>query len=269
MIDANFIKTVKGFYAKNNRPMPWRETTDPYKILLSEIMLQQTQVDRVIPKFENFIAHFPSVSDLAKADFKDVLSQWVGLGYNRRALWLHQGAQQIVEKHDAKYPETVQDLILLKGIGHNTAAAVCAYAFNQPVVFIETNIRAVFIHHFFPDRSDVTDAELYPLVQSHVDNQNPREWYWALMDYGVNIKKLHKNPARKSKHHSKQSKFEGSKRQLRGNILKLLLKKPTLSHAIVADELVVDVDTVEDVFRSLIKEGLVVQDARTSQYSLA
>jgi len=269
MIDKNFIKTVKDFYSQNSRPMPWRETTDPYKIFLSEVMLQQTQVDRVIPKFQQFITRFSTVADLAQAEFKDVLAHWAGLGYNRRALWLHQAAKEIVEKYEGIIPQTIEELSLLKGVGHNTAAAICAYAYNLPVVFIETNIRAVFIHHFFEDRDDVTDAELYQLVQSHVDNQHPRQWYWALMDYGVHIKKLHKNPARKSKHHTKQSKFEGSNRQIRGNILKLLLKKSSLTYIGVADELSIDVEKVEDVFQNLVKDGLVLQDARTSRYSLA
>ena len=269
MVDKNFIKTVKDFYSHNSRPMPWRETTDPYKIFLSEVMLQQTQVDRVIPKFQEFIARFPTISDLAQADFKDVLAYWAGLGYNRRALWLHQAAKDIVDKHQGLIPHTVEELSALKGVGHNTASAICAYAFNMPVFYIETNIRAVFIHHFFEDRDDVSDAELYPLVQSHVDNKNPRQWYWALMDYGVYIKKLYKNPARKSKHHSKQSKFEGSNRQLRGNILKLLLKKSSFTYIGMADELSIDVEKIEDVFQTLMKEGLIVQDARTSRYSLA
>lgn len=269
MIDATFIKTVKDFYSLNNRPMPWRQTTDPYFILVSEVMLQQTQVDRVIPKFENFISHFPTVMDLAKAEFRDVLAQWAGLGYNRRALWLHQGAKQIVEKYDGKYPKTIEELISLKGVGHNTAAAICAYAYNKPVVFIETNIRAVFIHHFFPGRTDVSDAELYPLVQCHVDNKNPREWYWALMDYGVHIKKLHRNPARKSKHHTKQSKFEGSNRQLRGNILKLLLMKSAISSGYVADSLSVDEGKAQDILKTMESEGLIVRDSHHQKYSLA
>lgn len=269
MVDKNFIKTVKDFYSHNSRPMPWRETTNPYKIFLSEVMLQQTQVDRVIPKFLDFITHFPTISDLAQADFKDVLSHWAGLGYNRRALWLHQAAKEIEEKYRGRIPQSIEELSSLKGVGHNTAAAICTYAFNVPVVYIETNIRAVYIHHFFADRDDVSDAELYPLVQSHVDNKNPRQWYWALMDYGVYIKKLYKNPARKSKHHSKQSKFEGSNRQLRGNILKLLLSKSSISCVGAADELSIDVGKVEDVFQNLVKEGLVVQDAQISRYSLA
>ena len=142
---------------------------DRYTILISEVMLQQTQVDRVAPKFEAFIEAFPTVQALAQAEFKTVLGYWSGLGYNRRALWLQQAAKEIVEKYAGKVPQTISELSKLKGIGHNTAAAICAYAFNQPVVFIETNIRAVFIHHFFADRADVADSELLPIIADHVD----------------------------------------------------------------------------------------------------
>ena len=249
--------------------MPWRQTTDPYKIFISEVMLQQTQVDRVIPKFESFIQKFPTIQHLASAEFKDVLLQWSGLGYNRRALWLHQAAKEVTEKYSGIIPDSIEKLTQLKGVGHNTAAAICAYAFNRPVNYIETNIRAVFIHHFFQDRDDVHDKELLPLVEEYVDKIHPREWYWALMDYGVYLKKLHKNPARMSKHHIKQSTFEGSNRQLRGRILKLLLEEGAVSLGMVAERFPTKEAKVEDVFEDLVNEGLVVRDAHSAQYSLS
>lgn len=235
--------------------MPWRETDDPYAIMVSEVMLQQTQVDRVIPKFESFMKAFPTAADLAEASFKDVLAQWTGLGYNRRAKWLQEAAQEIVRL--GSFPTDPAELVKLKGIGPNTAAAICVYAFNQPEVFVETNIRAVYIHHFFEDTADVYDKDILQLVGETIDTENPREWYWALMDYGVHLKKKHKNPARRSKHHTKQPKFEGSRRQVRGNILKLLLEDG-MTVPMLQDK--VDDDRFEDVLAELEKDGLVVRD---------
>lgn len=241
--------------------MPWRETTDPYAIMVSEVMLQQTQVDRVIPKFNEFVKAFPTVDALAQAEFKEVLSHWSGLGYNRRAKWLHEAAQQISEA--GVFPQTIDDLVKLKGIGHNTAAAICAYAFNKPVVYVETNIRAVYIHHFFKNTDEVHDSDILPLVEKTIDYDNPREWYWALMDYGVHLKKKHKNPARKSKHHTKQSTFAGSKRQVRGRILRYLLEYEVSSLA----SLVRDVDandySLDEILQDMEKEGLVARDGDT------
>lgn len=206
--------------------MPWRTSTDPYYVIVSEIMLQQTQVSRVVPKFELFIHEFPTIDNLARAPLSEVLQVWVGLGYNRRAKYLHMAAQQIEQEYGGQIPRTLDELIKLPGIGHNTAAAIMNYAYNTPVVFIETNIRTVYLHHFFPNETDVHDKQLLPLVESTLPVDNPREWFWAIMDYGSHIKSQHPNPSRRSKHHSKQSKFEGSSRQLRGKILKLLLKGP-------------------------------------------
>lgn len=253
-MDFPFQKTVKDFASVHFRPMPWRETRDPYAIFLSEVMLQQTQVDRVIPKFQAFIQAFPTLQDLAGASFAEVLAEWSGLGYNRRALWLHAAAKKIVAEHCGQIPADLPQLIVLKGIGPNTAAAICVYAFNRPIPFIETNIRAVYIHHFFDDRDDVSDVEILPLVQETMDTNNPREWYWALMDYGVHLKKLYKNPARRSKHHTVQSRFEGSKRQLRGEILRTLLSGPTPYASFAADE------RAEKVLSDMERDGLIVRD---------
>jgi A/G-specific adenine glycosylase len=228
-------------------------------------MLQQTQVDRVIPKFNIFIQAFPTIRFLARAPFIDVMSVWSGLGYNRRALWLYEAAQEIVATYDGKVPQNPRALSNLKGIGPNTAAAICVYAFNQPLAFVETNIRAVYIHHFFRDRSDVHDNEIAPLVEAALDKENPREWYWALMDYGMHLKKLHNNPARKSKHHTLQSKFEGSQRQMRGKLLRLLLLGRTSAED-AARTLQNDTQLVDKLLGAMEKEGLLVRDV--SGYSL-
>lgn len=224
---VQFKDTVWCYYRKSGRELPWRlpeedGSFDPYKIMVSEIMLQQTQAARVIPKYAAFLKAFPTVQSLAKASLADVLTAWSGLGYNRRAKFLWQAAGHI----QAEFPETLAGLVALPGVGANTAGAILAYAFNQPVIFIETNIRTVFIHHFFADQTDVHDNQLLPFVESALDREHPREWYWALMDYGVHLKATVGNTSRNSKHYAKQSTFHGSKRQLRGQIIKILTNGP-------------------------------------------
>jgi A/G-specific adenine glycosylase len=220
-----FQDIVYAHYKKNKRDFPWRRTKDPYHILVSEIMLQQTQTDRVVPKFNDFLAKFPTVETLAKAPLKAVLSAWQGLGYNRRGLMLHNAAKEICATYGGIVPKTEKELISLTGIGPYTAAAIMAFAFNTPTVVIETNIRAVFIHHFFKNKEKIGDKAILPLIQETLDVKNPRRWYSALMDYGTALKKEHKNPSKKSAHYSKQSKFKGSDREIRGAIVRELTRK--------------------------------------------
>jgi A/G-specific adenine glycosylase len=189
------------------------------------MMLQQTQVGRVIPKYKAFIKKFPQVRALARAPLADVLKLWSGLGYNRRALHLKRAAETVVSKHAGKFPRTKPELEKLPGIGPYTAGAIMAFAYNRPEIFIETNIRTVYIHFYFPKKKKIDDKELLPLIERTLDRKNPREWYAALMDYGAMLKATLPNPSRKSSHHVKQSRFVGSVRQERGRILKLLLQK--------------------------------------------
>lgn len=241
---AAFQKRVWEYYRQSGRHnLPWRQpetdgTYDPYKIVVSELMLQQTQVSRVIPKFVAFTQAFPAWEALAAASLAEVLSQWSGLGYNRRAKFLHQTAQRVVHEHHGRLPRTVGELVVLPGIGQNTAGAIVAYAYNQPAVFIETNIRTVFIHHFFAESEVVHDRELLPFIQANLPI-DVRSWYWALMDYGTYLKQMTGNAARRSVGYTKQSRFEGSRRQIRGTVLKLLSKEPhTLQQLIteIADD---------------------------------
>lgn len=217
--------TVWSYYYQNRRSFVWREIITPYNVFVSEVMLQQTQTYRVESKFQQFMTLFPTFKALAEADQADVICAWQGLGYNRRARSLHQSAQIIMRDYGGILPDDPEVLDLLPGIGPATAASITAFAFNKSTVFIETNIRSVFLHHCFPNQIDISDIQLLPLVAQSVDQQNPREWYYALMDYGVFLKKSLPNPCRKSKHHTKQSPFEGSERQIRGMILKVLLKQ--------------------------------------------
>ena len=205
--------------------MPWRKTRDPYKILVSEIMLQQTQVKRVIEFYAAFTKRFPTVQKLARAPLSEVLKVWQGLGYNRRAKYLHEAAKAIVARHAGHVPRSHEALVALPGIGAYTASAVRAFAWNEPDIFIETNIRTAVIHYFFPKSEKVSDARLIPLITAALDRKRPREWYYALMDFGSFLKKTEGNASRRSAHHTRQKPFKGSDREIRGAILKMLAEK--------------------------------------------
>jgi len=251
-----FRKTVWRYYQQSGRhDLPWRSNDfDPYKIMVSELMLQQTQVSRVMPKYEAFVAHFPTVQVLAKAPQADVLRAWSGLGYNRRARYLHQVAQMIVADFDGQFPHATAQLAKLPGIGPNTAGAIVTYAFNQPVVFIETNIRTVFIHHFFNDQDRIADAAIQQLVDQTLDREQPREWYWALMDYGSSLKRNVGNPNRRSRSYTRQSAFHGSRRQIRGQVIHLLGSAPRRFEDLAA---LIDDERLTDVLDALVSEGLI------------
>ncbi len=230
-----FRHTVLEHHRKQGRhDLPWRKTRDPYQILVSEIMLQQTQVSRVLVKYEEFLKLFPTVEALAEAKTAKVLSAWQGLGYNRRALNLKRAAEAVVKDFGGKFPRDAAALESLPGIGQSTRGAVLAFAFGIATSFIETNIRAVYIDAFFKKTTKtastgglVHDKDLLPLIEKTLDHENPRQWYYALMDYGVYLKATQPNPSRKSKHHSMQSRFEGSHRQLRAALLRRILSVPT------------------------------------------
>jgi len=253
----SFQKKIYAYYNSHGRDLPWRHTSDPYYILISEVMLQQTQVDRVIEKYLQFIKTFPTIRSLAKAPVEKVLKVWQGLGYNRRALMVHTCAQYIVQHHGGVVPNDPQKLVDLPGIGKATAAAICVYAFNQPLVYIETNIRSVFIHEFFADSTTVTDEQLAPLVEQTLDATNPYAWYSALMDYGTHIKKSMPNPSRRSAHHAVQSRFEGSDRQIRGRVIKLLLEQKKLSFNKINAEIRTEPDRLNKILLGLAMKGFI------------
>jgi A/G-specific adenine glycosylase len=234
--DAAFIRTVRAYYRKHGRhELPWRRTDDPYRILVSEVMLQQTQVPRVILKYEEFLKRFPTVRALAKASLGDVLRVWQGLGYNRRAKLLHECAKTVVAAYRGVFPRTYDELRSLPGIGPYTAGAVMAFAYNKPVPLIETNVRSVYLHHYFHDRTDVPDSALMPIIERTLDHTHPGRWYAALMDYGTHLKRTVGNSSVRSRHYVRQSSFTGSDRALRGMILRELARgaktKRTLERA--------------------------------------
>jgi len=235
--------------------MPWREDTRAYYVLVSELMLQQTQVERVIPKFEAFVARFPDVFSLSHASLSDALVLWNGLGYNGRAKYLHDAAKKVVADFNGKFPETKEELLTLPGVGPGTAGALLVYAFNQPVVFIETNVRSVYFYHFFEDGDKVSDAELAKQVEATLDHEHPREFYWALMDYGTWLKKNKLGRITQSAHYKKQSALKGSLREMRGNIIKHLSGGDTSVTAL--DAQFGDDDRYLTARDGLIRDGLI------------
>ena len=258
MTIPQFQKIILAWYKKNRRDLPWRRTKDPYKILVSEVMLQQTQVTRVIPKYEEFLKAFPTLEKLAKAPNKKLLKVWAGLGYWRRAKYLKEATKTILaaratnsqtsprrrfgtvpaqrdKSPRAQTPKSRRDfegrsfgtslpeqLQKLPGIGPYTARALACFAFGSTEAFLDTNIRRVYLHFFFPKRKGVIDSEILKIAQKAVWAKNPREWHYALFDYGAQVLK-NKKINKRSKHYHKQSKFEGSFRSFRTKIMRFLL----------------------------------------------
>jgi len=265
---TSFQQFIWDFYREQGRFFAWRNCdpavakgyggqVNPYHVVVSEIMLQQTQTYRVEPKYEQFIEQFPDFQTLADAPLRSVLAAWQGLGYNRRGKYLQQIAQKVVADFNGTLPDDPIVLETFPGIGKGTAGSICAFAFNKPTVFIETNIRTVFIHSFFYNQDKIHDKELLPLIADALDHTNPREWYYALMDYGVHLKKSCVNPSRKSKHHTKQSKFEGSDRQIRGMIVKLLTTHASLEREQLLAQIVKEEQRVARILDELQQEKLV------------
>ena len=299
---GDFELEVWNYYKKHKRDLPWRRTTDPYHILISEVMLQQTQVSRVILKYEEFIKKIPTIESLAKASKAEVLTLWQGLGYNRRALFLKKTCETLfaeslkspkstskdrtrirAQTKSPQFPTTREELLQLPGIGQSTAGALLAFAFNKPVPFIETNIRAIFLYFFFKESSSVSDIHIYELLQETLNHkkqkENPREWYYALYDYGTMLKaKLGREKTalhKQSKHYNKQSTFKGSNREIRGAILRLFTKHPKINEQKICALLNAELShrTPADISKQVIsnlasleKEGFIQKaDAKASK----
>ncbi|MCH4053115.1 MAG: adenine glycosylase [Atopobiaceae bacterium] len=257
------------------RDLPWRRDFDPYGIWVSEVMLQQTQVARVEGRWQRWMALFPTVDALAAASPADVLAEWQGMGYNRRAIALLKAAQ-VVSSAGGELPCDDVALRALPGIGPATAAGIQAFAFDLPSVYLETNVRSVFLHELFPDAEDVPDSALVPLVEAtcpsdaHDPADDPRTWYYALLDYGAFLKRAVGNPSRRSRGHATQSRFEGSRRQKRAEVVRILLAAPDAGRGMGEGEVLaalneregqagrppVDVETVTGILEELAREGL-------------
>ena len=252
-----FRHIIYRYFKEHGRDLPWRNFRTPYHVLVSEVMLQQTQVSRVIEKYQQFVDVFPDAASLAAAPLRDVLSVWQGLGYNRRARALKKSAELVISRHGGVVPCSVEDLAALPGIGPATASSIAAFAFNAAVVFVETNIRSVILFFFFEDREDVRDSEIRPLVKRTLDGENPGSWYNALMDYGSMLKSCGTNPGRRSAHHTHQSPFRGSNRQIRGMILKTLVAESGLNIPDLVDRLGKDPEAVRRNLSALGEEGFI------------
>lgn len=253
-----FRKLVYSYYSNNSRShLPWRTDYNPYHIFISEVMLQQTQVDRVIDKFIEFTGLFPDFHSLADSRLEDVLAAWKGLGYNRRAMALRNAARMIVDTFGNTLPDSPEQLKTLPGIGNATAASITAFAFNKPVVFLETNIRTVLIYHFFRDKQEIDDITLMNAAEKVLDKKNSRVWYSAMMDYGTMIKKSIGNESKKSRSYKKQSSFKGSRRELRGKILKVLLENRSCTTSKLSTLLDHETESLIPVLSQLVNENLV------------
>jgi A/G-specific adenine glycosylase len=255
-----FQVAVLSFYDQCGRRFAWRSTRDPYKILVSEVMLQQTQTSRVAERYPQFLAQFPTVQALAQAAQADVLRAWQGLGYYRRARNLHQAAHAVVERYQGRFPRGYEQLLTLPGVGAYTAAAVAAFAYNHPAPMIETNIRAVFLYTFFPDQTDVSDRDVMKLVTESLVVERSRDWFYALMDLGVELKRVQPKINRASKHHVVQSPFKGSDREVAARVLRFVL---TSSRAVSMNEVLPGVNADEPrvtrAIERLVREGLLVR----------
>jgi len=250
---AEYRKKVRRQGSELYRDLPWRRTRDPYEIWISEVMLQQTQVSRVDGRWQRWLARFADVRALAAADAADVLDEWQGLGYNRRALAVHRAAQAVAEA-GGEFPKDERELRALPGIGPATAAGIRAFAFDLHGVYLETNVRTVLLHELLPGREDVPDRELAALA-------DPRSWYYALLDYGAYLKRTVPNPSRRSRAHAKQSRFEGSRRQKRAALVRALLARregaaaAELIAAVRAEGIELDEGLAGELLRELASEG--------------
>lgn len=297
-----FRELVRSEGARLYRDLPWRRTRDPYIVWLSEVMLQQTQVARVETRMPAWLERFPNIEALAEAPTADVLAAWQGMGYNRRALALQRAAREIAEQHGGVFPREARALEALPGIGPATAQGIRSFAFDLPGVYLETNVRTVFLHHFFPDVPGVPDRELVPLVRAacpaaraagEADGEcmeghatpfdaedTPRSWYYALLDYGAHLKKEVPNPSRRSATYARQSRFEGSRRQKRAEVVRILLDAKAVGeddmgtaavHATLdaveraAGRPTVDEALVASILRDLEREGFCTRSCRADE----
>jgi A/G-specific adenine glycosylase len=257
-----FRRMIYGYYLKEGRSLPWRKTKNPYRILVSEVMLQQTPVARVLEKYRHFIEAFPDFPSLARAPLADVLGAWRGLGYNRRAVALKKTAEAVVADFGGRLPRSPEALVTLPGIGRYSAAAIYTFTTGSPSLFIETNIRRVYIHFFFRDRQGVSDDEIVPLLAKTLDRKDPRSWYYAVMDYGVKLKTEVENPNRRSARYRKQSPFEGSARQARGLILRTLTDARGMTKGGLEKQIPGHAAGIERLLRDLVKEGFLEKRGR-------
>jgi A/G-specific adenine glycosylase len=258
---AEFQNAVWDHYKARGRSFPWRDIDNGWGVLVSEVMLQQTQTSRVVSYWLRWMEKWPTPQALADASLDDVLREWAGLGYNRRGRFLKLAAETIVQEHKGHVPRTKEELIKLPGIGPYTAGAILCFAYNEPVVFIETNIRSALLHFFFHDEKGVPDRLLLPILEQTLDRQQPRQWYYALMDYGAQLKKITQNPSRRSAHYTRQSPFKGSLREARGYIVRYLAEQGPASLEALSKSSAIEYERLKAAIESLSKEGMVAEQS--------
>ena len=248
-----FRRKIWTFYRAHRRDLPFRRTTDPYCITVSEIMLQQTQVDRVVPYYERWVARWPDWQALATASKQQLLAEWSGLGYNRRAIFLGRMAEAVVRDHGGRLPDTPHALRSLPGIGEYTSHAILIFAFNRPLVAVDTNIRRVVLHELqLP--ADTEDTEIRQIAAQLLPRGRARDWHYALMDYSSLAlpKRLEKTPPK-----STQSRFAGSQRQIRGEIIRRLTNQRSVAIRVVAKHLGRTLTDVQRAAETMVRDQLV------------
>ncbi len=258
-IKMKFLSCIYDFYDSNYRHLPWRTADNPYYVLVSEIMLQQTQVARVIEKYSQFIKKFPTIESLATASFHDVLTVWQGLGYNRRAKYIWECAKVIVSQFNGKIPDNEIKLQKLPGIGKATAASIAIFAFNKPALYIETNVRSVCIYSFFDAEQQVSDKMIEPILKATIDTDNPKRFYNALMDCGTYIKQ-HYNYSRYSAHYKVQSPYHTSLRKIRGDIVRYLVHYGASHKNVLIQRLHYSPHKIEQALEALCKENMISEE---------
>lgn len=245
---------ILSWYSIHKRDLPWRKTTNPYYILLSEIMLQQTQVDRVIEKYNLFTNKYPNIQDLANANTAQLIKDWSGLGYNRRVIFLQKCAQAVLKEYQGKMPTTCEELLGLPGIGPYTAAAICSFAYNHEVPCIDTNIRRVLIHEL-KLKETIDQKELREIAKNAIPKNKSREWHNALMDYGSSVLTVKKTGIKPI---GKQPKFKDSRRYYRGQVLKMLKENKSVTIPLLKKVFAKIENEIKDILKDLQRDGLII-----------
>lgn len=250
---VQFHQKIFSWWDENRRTFPWRETTDPYLIMVSEIMLQQTQASQVSSKYSEFVEKFPTAKKLAIASKADILTIWSGLGYNRRALWLQEAARTISELGD--FPQTPEELIKLKGIGAYAARSILIFAFNFDIATVDTNIRRILIAENFA-YEETSEKQLFEIATELLPLGKSRDWHNALMDYGATFLTSRKAGISPT---SKHICFKGSDREKRGQILKFVLENKEASISDLRKLLRTNKAHLDAILEKMIKEGLLTK----------